>query len=600
MRQEEYTVAFVAQLLVKHNILDAHKARECINKAPIIQARLEKEQKERGASQRFIRYEVSPSEVVASMEMTALDGTAVDEDRIMELLAGHAGLPYRKIDPLKLDADLISETMTRPFAQRHVCLPLERRGMRLVMAIDNPYDLTLLHTLRDFTQHEIEQVVASKSDILKSITEIYGFKNAVKSANAELARGPDIGNLEQLVQLSNVNDLDGEDRHVIKAVEYIFHYAFDQRASDIHIEPKRQSSLIRMRIDGVLHDIYNLPRHVHLAVTSRIKMLSRMDISERRRPQDGRIKTERAGREVELRVSSMPVAFGEKIVIRIFDPEVVLQELSEVGFFEDELTLWHEFMNRRNGLVLVTGPTGSGKTTTLYSTLRKLADPRINITTIEDPIELIVEEFNQCLVQSRIGVTLASALRTVLRQDPDSVMCGAIRDAETAQMAVQAAMTGHLVFSTLHTNNAPSTINRMVDLGVEPFKLASVLVGVMAQRLLRKVCDHCRAETGLTTEQASMLDIKIPAGQDFNLPVHYGVGCVRCRNTGLFGRTGIFEVMKITSGVRRLIKQGGTAEELYAAARADGMRSLKESAVHKMARGMTSFEEVAFVLGETV
>ena len=429
MRSEDFTVAFLAELLHQRGLLTRDQSRACQNSEAALRVRIDKERRDRNLTRKNVRYKASPAELIARLELTSSDGTLVDEDRIMEVIAAHARTPYRKIDPLKLDADLIAETITRPFSEHHVCLPLERRGMTLTVAVDNPYDLALPQTLKDITQHEIEIVVSAKSDILKSIGEIYGFKRAVSRADSELTAGPDIGNLEQFVKLSNVEELDSEDRHVIKAVEYIFHYAFDQRASDIHIEPKRANSLIRMRIDGVLHDIYALPKAVQLAVSSRIKMLARMDISEKRRPQGGRIKTERDSREIELRVSSLPVAFGEKIVIRIFDPQRVVQELEEVGFAGPELALWREFIARRHGLILVTGPTGSGKTTTLYSTLRKLATPRVNITTIEDPIELVVEEFNQVLVQDKVGVTFASALRTVLRQDPDVIMVGEIRDA---------------------------------------------------------------------------------------------------------------------------------------------------------------------------
>ncbi len=599
MRAEDYTVPFLLELLVKVGMLAPERAQAARSQEAVMRARIEKESQSR-ASMRRVRYNTSPAEVVAAMELVGVDGTVVDEDRVMEAIARHANVPYRKIDPLKLDAKLIDEAMTRPFAQRHVCLPLERKGARLIIAVDNPYDVTLVQTLRDLTQHDISIVVSSKADILKCVTEIYGFRQAVKIADQELTRGPDLGNLEQFVQLKNVDELDTNDQHVVKAVEYIFHYAFDQRASDIHIEPKREQSVIRMRIDGILHDIYTLPRQVHMAVANRIKMLSRMDIAEKRRPQDGRIKTERDGTEVELRVSTLPVAFGEKIVIRVFDPQILLQDLEAMGFFAEDLATWKEFIAKREGLILVTGPTGSGKTTTLYSTLRLLASPRVNVTTIEDPIEMVSESFNQVLVQEKVGITFAAALRTVLRQDPDVVMVGEIRDKETAQMAIQAALTGHLVISTLHTNDAPSTITRLVDLGVEPYKIASTLIGVMAQRLVRMICDHCRKETLLTPEQIATLGIEIPAGTQARLPVQFGAGCVRCRNTGLYRRTGLYEIMPISATLRRMIKDGATAAELKVGAEADGMRSLRQAAIRKMAMGVTSFEEVAHVLGESV
>jgi general secretion pathway protein E len=599
-RRVSYDVHSLLEMLSDRGLVGEADVRSATTRALAIRREIENERQRKGASRR-VRYSVGPAEILDRMGLeSARDQTALDEDRLMQIIADAAGVPYRKIDPLDLDADLIAETITRPFAERHVCLPLERRGGRLVVAVDNPFDLELQETLRNVTKHEVEIVVSAKSDILKSITETYGFKRAVRGADQELSRGQDFGNLEQFVQLKDVDQLDSNDKHVVNAVEYIFHYAFDQRASDIHIEPKREASTIRMRIDGVLHDVYNLPKPVHLAVTSRIKMLARMDISEKRRPQDGRIKTERNGSEIEMRVSTLPVAFGEKTVIRIFDPQIYLADLSSVGFFADDLDKWEEFVAKRSGLVLVTGPTGSGKTTTLYATLHHCASPRVNITTIEDPIELVVDEFNQVLVQPRIDVTFANALRTILRQDPDIIMVGEIRDAATAQMAIQASLTGHLVFSTLHTNDAPSTIARLLDLGVEPFKIASSLIGVMAQRLVRTICDNCRQEEVLTTDQIEILGIDVPAGPATRLPVQYGAGCVRCRGTGLYGRTGIFEVMPVNSTLRRLIKAESTKDEISAAAINDGMRTLRQCAIRKMAQGITSFDEVAFALGEAI
>ena len=598
MRREEYTVEFLLELLMAEGLIDGRMARNCLVNASQVRGRIEREQQARESS-RKVRYRASPAEILSRMNLVNADGVAVDEDRIMPVIARHAKLPYRKIDPLKLNADLITETTTRPFARRHVCIPLERLGSKLTVAVDNPYDLQLIQTLRDVTQHDVAIVVASKTDILKSITEVYGFKQAVKGAVEELTQvGPNLSDLSQFVQLKDVDEIEATDRHVVNAVDYIFHYAFDQRASDIHIEPKRENSVVRMRIDGKLNDIYTMPRNVHAAMVSRIKMLARMDIAERRRPQDGRIKTERAGREIELRASTLPVAFGEKMVLRIFDPEILLQDLDALGFFPDDLKRWVDFINQPTGIILVTGPTGSGKTTTLYSTLNHIAKPELNLTTIEDPIEMIFEPFNQVLVQNKIDLTFAAILRTVLRQDPDVIMIGEIRDPETAQMAVQAALTGHLVFSTVHTNDAPSAITRLLDLDVEPFKIASTLIGVMAQRLVRMICDHCRAETVLTAEQVELLDINIAPGAEARLPVQYGEGCVRCRGTGLYGRTGIFELMPVNSTIRNLIKRNATAEEVERAARADGMHTLRERAIRKMASGETSFEEVASMLGD--
>jgi general secretion pathway protein E len=385
-------------------------------------------------------------------------------------------------------------------------------------------------------------------------------------------------------------------------VEYLLHYAFDNRASDIHLEPRREASVVRMRIDGVLHEVYRVPKVVHAALVSRFKMMARMDVAERRKPQDGRIKTAAGGgaggsetREVEMRVSTLPVAFGEKVVIRIFDPEQILVDLGDLGMYPEELEAYQRFIARPNGLILVTGPTGSGKTTTLYSSLRALATPEVNIVTIEDPIEMVVEEFNQVAVQPKVEVTFPTMLRTFLRQDPDIIMVGEIRDAETAQYAVQAALTGHLVFSTLHTNDSPSTVTRLMELGVDKFLINSTLTGVVAQRLVRKVCQNCKVEQLLTPDQVALLEIPMRGGRPPELTVARGTGCPRCRGTGLFGRSGIYEVLELTDGVRKLVAEEADAAAIARQGRSDGMRSLREVAVHKLAAGITSFEEVVRV-----
>jgi general secretion pathway protein E len=372
-------------------------------------------------------------------------------------------------------------------------------------------------------------------------------------------------------------------------------HAFVSRASDIHVEPKREQSLIRFRIDGVLHDIQTMPIVVHKAVVSRIKTMSRLDIAEKRRPQDGRVKTTRAGRDVELRVSTLPVAFGEKVVMRVFDPEILMMDLSGLGFYADEMAQFNEFITRPHGIILVTGPTGSGKTTTLYSALKTIAHREINVTTIEDPIEMVHDSFNQVAVQTKAGVTFALALRNILRQDPDVIMVGEIRDAETAQYAIQAALTGHLVFSTLHTNDAASSISRMSDLGIERFLISSTLAGAMAQRLLRRICPHCITERHLSDEEARTLRIAVPEGK--KLKVKEGAGCAECRGTGYLGRTGIFEILPIDDGIKELVVRGADSPEIKREAINRGMRTLRQSALRKLAEGVTTFEEVVRVTG---
>ncbi|MBM4360914.1 MAG: type II/IV secretion system protein, partial [Deltaproteobacteria bacterium] len=437
-------------------------------------------------------------------------------------------------------------------------------------------------------------VIASRGDIQRLITEFYGFRRSVKSAEDKLSTGVDIGNLEQLVRMKTANEIEASDEHVVHAVEYLMSYAFQQRASDIHIEPKRDEAVVRFRIDGSLHEVNRIPPIVHKAIVNRIKTLSRLDIGEKRRPQDGRIKTEFDGKAVELRVSTLAVAFGEKIVMRIFDPEIVHDDLGKLGFAPRELAIFAKLIARPHGIVLVTGPTGSGKTTTLYTALRKLATDDINITTIEDPIEMVFERINQTAVNAAVGLGFAETLRTLLRQDPDVIMVGEIRDLDTARHAIQAALTGHLVFSTLHTNDAAGAVTRLLDLGAEHFLLASTLSGLMAQRLLRKVCAFCAAVRPLTSAEAELLGPALPAGGR-QAQVREGSGCVECRQSGYFGRSAIYELIEINDAVRKLVMQRADATAIKAQARRDGMMTLREAAVQKLLAGETTLEEVLAV-----
>ncbi len=593
-----YDIKYLCQLMGRAQKITVEQAKLAVAEAANVRARIMKEHGGTGGRRRT-HYEATPAEVLADFEFRMTDGHVLDEDVIMQVIADDSGLVFEKPDPLKLNADIITQTMTRPFARRHTCVPLRKADGKVVVAVDNPYDRQLHRDLHALIPAELTLVVSSKGDIQRIITEIYGFRSSISAAEANATNRIDLGNLEQLVKLKRVGDIEATDQPIVNAVEYLLHYAFEQRASDVHIEPKRDATIVRLRIDGVLHNIYTFPKVVHAAITSRIKMLARMDISEKRKPQDGRIKTQREGGDVELRVSTLPVAFGEKVVIRIFDPHTLIQDLEHTGFYKDALAQWHKFINRPTGLVLVTGPTGSGKTTTLYSTLKLLAGPDVNITTVEDPIEMVYEEFNQVMVQRRVDVTFAAALRTILRQDPDIVMIGEIRDAETAKMAVQAALTGHLVFSTLHTNDTASTVTRLLDLGVEPFLLSSTLVGIMAQRLVRKICTSCKTATVLDSEEIALLDIKLPPKADKSLPVHYGAGCIRCRNTGYYGRDGVFELLEVDESVRRLIGERAGSVEIRKAARANGMVSLRECAIKKLAQGITTFDEVLSVSADS-
>ncbi len=587
----EFNLAFVLEALRKQGLLTPAQVADVIARETSMRAKLIRE---RGAGVK--RQEASPIEVLSSFAFPLPDrpGLQLDEDSICEAVAPAAGVRYRKIDPLKLDAQLVTQTLSRPWATRHGVLPVERSEAGLVFALSNPFDSELIDSLQRLVGGPIEVVLSSPRDVLRSIDQIYGFDRSVAAAAEEHGASSDISNFEQLVRLSSGRELDATDKPVVTAVEYILRYAFDQRASDIHIEAKRNESHVRMRIDGILHTVNKVPRAVHMPIISRIKMLARMDIAEKRRPQDGRIKTDRGGREVELRVSTIPTAFGEKVVMRVFDPDLAVQDLSQTGFQSDELTLFESWIGHPHGLILVTGPTGSGKTTTLYSALKALTGPDVNVTTIEDPIEMVFEAANQIQVQPKIDLDFAAALRHILRQDPDIIMVGEIRDRETAQNAIQAALTGHLVLSTLHTNNASDALTRLVDLGVEPFLVASSLVGVMAQRLVRLVCPNCAQSQQPTTDQLASAGAELSA---FGTAPNFrrGKGCPKCRQTGFLGRTGIFEMLDVSEPIRALILKNATAAEIAGLASSKGMRLLRQAGLARVAQGVTTIEEVVRV-----
>ena len=595
--QRRYTFDYVLGLLGRQGVITRQTGEQLARAESAQRYRLEREAGLTTSRGRL--GDISPAEILASCQVRTTDDKVLTEDRIMEAVATEERLPYLKIDPLKLDAGLIATTLSRPFARKHRILALDRVGLRLRVATDNPFNHEAFDSVRALVGGDIDLVIASKTDIVRHIREVYGFRRTLAAAEADLSGGTDLGNLEQLFKLKSIDEIEATDQHIVNAVEYLLHYAFDQHASDIHLEPKREHALVRLRIDGLLHTIQRVPKVVHNAMVSRIKTMSRLDIAEKRRPQDGRLKTKHKEVEIELRLSTLPVAFGEKLVVRIFDPQILLQDLENVGFSRTDLEHFQSFISRPNGLVLVTGPTGSGKTTTLYSALQVLASEHINITTIEDPIEMVLEDFNQTAVHLKAGITFGSALRTLLRQDPDVIMVGEIRDQETAEHAIQAALTGHVVLSTLHTSDSAGAITRLLDLGVEPFLVASTLVGVVAQRLVRKVCEACRTQTFLSREQLLALGMPVPEdGEPPQLAVYHGKGCPECRHTGLRGRTGVFEVMPISDRIRRHVVAGAPATEILRTARQDGMMTLRECAIKRLAQGATSFEEVLRVTVE--
>ncbi|MDO9392031.1 MAG: GspE/PulE family protein [bacterium] len=590
------TLEQVAQMLLKCGLITPDQHREILIKVPAQRAKLQKYQ-ESAYSRRLHQAAniITPAEVISSLniQVQGQPGRYLTEDMITLAVAQELKIPYRKIDPLKLQLDVVTSHVARPYAIRHLIVPLEEESGTVTMAVADPSNLEILESLETARNIKIKLVLSSKTDILKIVREFYGFRASVRAAEVDRISSEELNNLEQFVKLKGQEEIEANDQHVTSAVEYLLHYAFEQRASDIHIEPKRDKSYIRLRIDGVLHYIYTIPRNLHAPIISRIKIMSRMNIADKRRPQDGRIKTSYAGKDIELRVSTVPVTFGEKVVIRIFDPEILMQDLDHLGFYPREYQTYNAFIRRPNGIILVTGPTGSGKTTTLYSSLKALSSPEVNIISVEDPIEMVIEEFNQIGVQPAAGVTFSTILPSILRQDPDIIMVGEIRDRETAEHAIQAALTGHLVLTTLHTNDAPSAMVRLLDIGIPYYLISSTVIGVMAQRLVRRICPNCRRERLSSPEDFE----GFPAGERPD-KIYYGEGCVDCRGTGYKGRIGIFEVMEMTDNLKSVLTTNTVnLNDIYRAAAADGMVSLKQVALQKMLEGLTTYEEVISVSG---
>ncbi len=516
----------------------------------------------------------------------------VDEDLIFRALANAWNVPFKKIDPLKLELNLVTGTISKSFAAKHLLLPLMVEEGKLIVATPDPFNYEAIKDVEMVSKLKVRPVVSSKSDIEKLINEFFGFRHSISAAEDLFStKGVDLGNMEQFVSLQSTDELPSTDHHIVNAVNHLFSYAFDQKASDIHIEPKRDICLVRLRLDGVLHTVYKLPKKLHNAVISRIKTLSRLDMAEKRRPQDGRIKMGKEKTEVEIRVSTIPVAFGEKAVLRIMDPDVLFQDLELLGFFKDDFERFKQLITMPFGIVLVTGPTGSGKSTTLYSSLRMLSSPEVNITTIEDPIEMIHEEFNQIAVQPAIDVTFGSVLRNILRQDPDIVMVGEIRDLETAQAAVQAALTGHLVLSTLHTNDAVSTVFRLLDLGIPPYLIHSALNGIVAQRLVRKICPHCAQDFKMPVQELAELGLKVDV-QGATVNLKHGKGCQKCRKTGYKGRTGIYEIMPYSESLKQLTSSDAGLGAMRKKAIEEGLVLLRQNGIKKMLNGTTTYQEV--------
>ncbi len=538
---------------------------------------------------------LTPIEQVASLSLTWNNNRKqiLDEELVSKYVAQLLNIKYYKIDPLKIDVDSVTRVMSLAYAERHKILAMEVHDDDIIIAVLEPEDLKWVQGLEQTSRKRITPVLANPALIKRYQKEFYQLSASIKGANkTKLQADNTVGNLEQLIELKGTEEADANDQHVVQIVDWLLQYAFKQRASDIHIEPRREIGKVRFRIDGVLHEVYQLPISITHAVVSRFKILGRMDLAERRKPLDGRVKTKNPdGMEIELRLSTLPTAFGEKFVGRIFDPTVLDRDFSQLGLEAETEHLWRELISNPTGIVLLTGPTGSGKTTTLYTSLDMLATSEVNVCTIEDPIEMVDPKLNQMQVHHDIDLDFASGVRALLRQDPDIIMIGEIRDRETAHMAVQAALTGHLVVSTLHTNDAPSAMTRLMEIGVEPYLLNATMLGVMAQRLVRTLCERCKEPN-----QVDLVAWKSLIGDNQKVPtpetVYEPVGCDYCRNTGYQGRQGIYELLQVTDDLKSMISENTDLREIRQQNIKDGMNLLRVSGAFKVAKGITTIEEV--------
>jgi len=534
-----------------------------------------------------------PLQYIASLQLPARgEGAALDIEGLLQWLSRRCEQPVFNLDPLKINVPAITEVMSFEFAQRHGILAVAATKQEVTIASAEPFVVGWQENLEHVLRRSITRVLVDPVDLKRYTVEFYSLAKSVRGASSSSGQQTDVvTNFEQLLELGDVGNPDANDQHIVNIVDWLLQYAFDQRASDIHIEPRRELSHIRFRIDGVLYPVNELPAQVGTAVVSRLKILGRLNVAEKRKPQDGRLKTKSPqGTEIELRLSTLPTAFGEKLVMRIFDPDVLLRSFEQLGLANEDYTRWQTMIGRANGIVLVTGPTGSGKTTTLYSSLKQLATSRVNVCTIEDPIEMMEGSFNQMQVQHNIELGFASGIRALMRQDPDIIMIGEIRDLETAEMAVQAALTGHLVLSTLHTNDAPSALTRMLELGVPAYLLKATVLGVMAQRLVRTLCPHCKVADSIAA--VDWQELTAPWTVAMPKKVYRPEGCLECRNTGYMGRQGLYEILTLTEAVKNEIGEQLDIDAIRRQGIKEGMRTLRLSGAQKIAAGVTTIAEV--------
>lgn len=541
-----------------------------------------------------------PIEIIAQAGLKQPDGNALDIEDLLNWLANWAEQELYHIDPLKIDSLRIAQVMSFAFAQRHDILAVEVTAETVKIASAQPFNNAWEEDLKHVLKKDIERVVAHPEDLRRYTIEFYELAKSVNKAGANDGGNTFSQNFEQMLELgAQGSNPDANDQHIVNIVDWLLQYAFEQRASDIHIEPRREIAQMRFRIDGILHNVYEFPAKVGIAVTSRLKILGRLNVAEKRKPQDGRIKTRNAqDKEIELRLSTLPTAFGEKLVMRVFDPDVLQCSFQDLGFAQEDLKRWDNMISQPHGIILVTGPTGSGKTTTLYSTLRELATSEVNVSTIEDPIEMVEPAFNQMQVQTSIDLGFSDGIRALMRQDPDIIMIGEIRDLETAEMAVQAALTGHLVLSTLHTNDAPSSLNRLLELGIPSYLIRATVLGIMAQRLVRTLCPSCKKPTEIAESDWKMLTQ--PWKTSLPQKACEPVGCLECRNTGYRGRAGVYEIMPLSETIKDMITDDADTTAIRKQAMKDGMHSLRLSGAHKIAAGMTTIDEVLRVTPQSL
>lgn len=505
----------------------------------------------------------------------------ITESNMIEVLEVQFGVPYVDMAAMEVSRE-IAATIPSSLAERYQVIPIKKDGRKLTLAMVDPTNFFAIDDVRMVSGCEIEPVIAAEGAIIRAINQSYGVQELVEKAVNKLKVEEAAGSIAEAPLT--------DDAPVVSIVNSIISQAIKERASDIHIEPQEKSLRVRFRVDGVLREVVTFPRHTHAAIISRIKIMSEMDIAEKRLPQDGRIKVHESGRDIDLRVSTLPTITGEKVVLRILDKKSIILDIQGLGFVSGNLTLYRRLYSQAYGMLLITGPTGSGKTTTLYSTLTQISIPSKNVITVEDPVEYRLDGVNQVQVNHKAGLNFANGLRSILRQDPNVVMVGEIRDTETADIAVRAALTGHLVFSTLHTNDAPGAATRLIDMGIEPFLVASSLLGIVAQRLVRVICPECKQQYVPEADSPERQFLGVDSVREIVL--YRGTGCSRCSHTGYFGRMAIQEVMTVSPAVREAINQRVSSDVLATIAIGEGMKTMRQDGNAKACNGFTTVSEV--------